>query len=117
MDFCSMRLVRGAVALLLAGLPASALSGCGGDDDGGGGGAQCHCEWSDSCDEYSSGCQFLECVSNEMDVKAPGACNQEDVIGTCTCASEGLVTYYRSSVSDPQGQCEFWCDDGVYMPR
>jgi hypothetical protein len=106
--------------VFFVGLPAGALSACGSDDDdggGSGGGARCHCEWGDSCDEYASGCGFQECESDGMNVKASGACSQEDVIGTCTCASEDLVTYYRSGTSDPQSQCEFWCDDGVYAPR
>jgi len=99
-------------------LPAGGLGACGGDDAGdSSGGAQCHCEWGDSCDEHSSGCGFIECESNGMDAKSPGACSQDDVIGTCRCASEDLVIYYRSGTSDPQGECAFWCDDGVYTPR
>ena len=93
-------------------------SGCGGDDGGGGGGggSTCHCSWGDSCDEYSAGCAFQECESNGMNVKSSGACPMDDVIGTCTCASESLVTYYTSQITDPQGECDFWCDDGVYQP-
>ena len=100
----------------MLGLGLLIASGCGGDDEGGGGGT-CHCDWGGSCDEWSAGCAFQECESGGMDVKASGGCSQQDVTGVCTCASESLVTYYTSQITDPQGECDFWCDDGVYQPR
>ncbi len=112
-----MTYVSGAFVALGVVLGAAVVSGCGSDDDGGSGGGTCHCEWGDSCDEYSLGCAFLECESDSGDVKAAGACPQNDVIGSCACPSEDLVTYYRSAVSDPAGECAFWCDEGVYEAR
>lgn len=104
--------------LLVLAAGAVAVSGCGSDDDGGsGGGGTCHCDWGDSCDEYHSGCGFLDCESDSVNVKEAGACPQEGVVGTCTCASEDYVTYYTNAISDPAGECAFWCDDGVYAAR
>ena len=77
----------------------------------------CHCDWGDSCDEYTAGCAFQECESGGMNAKFSGPCALEGVIGTCTCPSESLVTYYTSQITDPEGECDFWCDDGVYEPR
>jgi hypothetical protein len=114
-----MQLVRWLGTGLLLVAPTLGLTACGDDDDDDDDSkaAECHCEWGDTCDEYSSGCAFLDCESNGQNVKAEGACPQEDVIGVCTCASENLVTYYRSGVADPAQECSFWCDDGMYTPR
>ena len=34
--------------------------------------------------------------------------------GVCRCASEDLTTYYTADYDDPEGDCDFFCDDGVY---
>lgn len=108
-----MSLLRGCLCALLLTSPAFTIGACSGDDDGS---SSCHCEWGDSCEELSADCGTTECETDGTSVKASGSCSQTDVIGSCTCASEHLVTYYRSSfTNDPQEDCEFFCDDGVYQ--
>lgn len=99
---------------------AACVGACSSDDDGGSGGSSpgCHCEWGDTCDEMPAAeCPHTECESNGQDVKASGACTDMDVIGTCTCAAEDTVIYYRSSFAgNPADDCDFWCD-GTYTAR
>jgi len=113
-----MGFIRVCVCSLLLFVSLAAIGACSGDDsDGSSGGAACHCEWGDTCDELSSGCSSWECESDEGNAKASGACSQTDVIGSCDCSDEGMVTYYRSSFTgDPVEDCEFWCGEGAYEP-
>jgi hypothetical protein len=87
-------------------------SGCGGG--GGGGGGACRCDFGDSCEQYSAGCGFIECESNGMNAYASGSCSLDDAVGKCTCATDSMVTYYRSDHPDPEEDCDFFCDNGVY---
>jgi len=113
-----MGLLRACVCAVLLASPAFTIGACSSDDDGSSSGPDCHCEWGDTCEELSADCSTTECESNGANAKGQGACSQTDVVGSCSCASQALVTYYRSSFTgDPQSDCEFWCDDGVYEAR
>lgn len=113
-----MGLVRASVCTLLLTLPAFTIGACSGDDGGSSSGPDCHCEWGDTCEELTADCSTTECESNGANAKGKGACSQADVVGSCDCPSESVVIYYRSSFnSDPQEDCEFFCDDGIYAAR
>jgi len=107
---------RGLVLAVALGLTLTLAGGCGGDGSNSGS-STCHCDFGDSCEEYSSDCAFTECEHNGMNAKGNGSCSLEGVVGVCPCPDDDVTTYYTADYPDPQDDCDFWCGEGVYQAR